>query len=292
MAELFDRAFRVVVGTTEIDALKGANSGLRLQFSIRRDEKRTPNAAEFKLFGLSKATRNALASANEVSVALEAGYVGSVGQLFLGDLRTVRITREGAERVTLVSGGDGEALLRTARINRSFAAGTSVAEVLRALGQALGTERGNVGAAAAALAGRRLAAPETLCGLVFDELEDFCRTQGLQWSVQDSALQVRVGDSPAGSGLGPLLRSDSGLIGEVEVQAQGKAKASAVGSGRAGQKLVSGSCLLRHDLIPGVPFRVEHEAFSGNLVCVQSVARGDSHAAEPWQVDWVGRPYG
>lgn len=292
MSELFDRAFRVVLGTTEVDALAGANSGLRLRFAIQRDEKRTPNSAEISLYGLSPERAAELASKSEVSVSLEAGYVGAVGQLFLGDLRTVRNTRDGASRVCTISGGDGEALLRTARINRTFRAGTPVGDVLRGLASALGVERGNVASAAAGLQTQRLPRAETLCGLVYDELEEFCRTYGLRWSVQDSALQVRTGNEPVRGTQGPLLRADTGLIGEVEVEAQGKAKKSRrVIDSHEGQVLVRGSCALNPDLIPGVPFRVEAEAFTGNLVCLETVHRGDSHSVSEWSVDWVGRPY-
>ncbi len=294
MSELFDRAYRLTVGTTQIDASRGVNTpGLRIQFAVARDEKRQPNSCEFRVYNLKRSTREALAAANEVSVSLEAGYVGFTGQIFLGDLRSVRTERQGADFVTIVRGGDGEALLRTAKINRTFRAGTSVGEVLKGLGAALGVGRGNVDAAARALT-ERLPASTTLCGLIFDELEAFCRTHGLRWSVQDSALQVRTGDEPVRAGQAPLLRADSGLLGQCAIEAHGKATKSgdvkAVGSGKAGKKLVSGSCLLRPELLPGVPFRVESETFTGNLVCTQSTARGDSHGSE-WQTDWVGRPY-
>ncbi len=284
MSDLFNRAYRLIVGTTEIDALQGvgANS-LRIGFSVSRDEKRTPNSVEIRVWNLTKASRKALESAQNVSVSLEAGYAGDVGQLFLGDLRSARTEHTPPDHVTCVSGGDGEAAIRTARINRTFKAGTPVKEILNTLAQQLNIGAGNlgtIGAVAYADGSTTIRRALTCAGLIYDELEDHCRSCGLRWSVQDSALQLRRGDEPVGDLKGPLLRDDSGLIGTPTVETE-----------RKKGTLVSGTALLRPDLIPGVAFRVESEAFEGNLVCTATQHVGDTHSQE-WYVHWTGKPYG
>jgi hypothetical protein len=289
LADLFKRAFRLVVGTTEIDARSGAQeNGLRIAFSVSRDEKRTPNNAEIRVWNMSPRDRAALSKAESVSVSLEAGYVDDVGQIFLGDLRSVRHSHEqNGDIITTVCGGDGEANLRAARINRTFPAGTPVSAVLKGLASALGLAPGNSAAAAAALGTARLGKARTLSGLCYDELEAFCRTQGLRWSVQDSALQVRTEGLPVLPTTGPLLRNDSGLIGHLEVERNAK-----VGKdGKARGTIVSGTCLLRADIIPGVAFRVEGPEFQGNLVSTQTQHTGDSGTPE-WFCHFSGRPYG
>jgi hypothetical protein len=119
------------------------------------------------------------------------------------------------------------------------------------------------------------------------------------------------------------LRADSGLIGEVEIETKtAKTSVWKLVPSRADvskalgvpQSLlrpdvnvvpfrstetvvpktstqVTGVCLLQPDLIPGVPFRVESEAFTGNLVCLKTVHVGDSHSTDQWIVQWTGRPY-
>lgn len=286
MPEQFNRAVRLTVGTTQIDASAGANSGLRIGFRVERDEKRTPNNVEVRVYNLSRADAAALAKSDTVPVSLEAGFVGAMGQIFLGDLRQVRTRREGGDLVTTVTGGDGETKIRTARINRTFKAGATVGSVLKGLADALGVKPGNSAEAQQRLFAK-LARPRTLCGLVYDELEDFCRTQGLRWSVQDSALQVRTDGQPVTQQEGPLLRNDSGLIGEPEVEVQG----TVAKAGKTAGKFVSGICLLRSDIIPGVTFRVESPTFTGNLFAVQTVHEGDTHDT-PWYCNWIGKPYG
>lgn len=283
-SDLFHRAYRLVVGTTEIDARAGVGlNSLRIAFAVQRDEKRTPNAVEVRVWNLSEGNRKAIASRQSVPISLEAGYVDDVGQLFLGDLRTARTSREGPDLITCVSGGDGEAAIRSARINRTFRAGTPVKEVLKALAGQLNIAAGNlgtIGSVSYADGSSTLQRAQTMSGLIYDELEDLCRSCGLRWSVQDSALQLRRGDEPVGDRKGPLLRADSGLIGEPQVETD-----------RVKGTLVTCAALLLPDVIPGVAVRVESEAFSGNLVVTQTEHRGDTHGGD-WFVTFTGRPYG
>ena len=287
----FQRAYRLTIGTVEIDAREGVGlNALRIAFGVERDVKRIPNNAEVAIWNLSRTSREALAKLANVPVRLEAGYVGDVGLIFQGDLRSCRSRREGTDIMTRVSGGDGESRIRTARINRTFAAGTPIGTVIRDLGKALGVGEGNLRQFLGAKlqnGSKTLSRALTIRGSVFDELEAMTRSCGLQWSIQDSALQLREAGLPVGDRQGPLLRPDSGLIGEVEVETVAKEEPGFA----AGSVRVCGRCLLRPDLIPGVPFRVEGEAFAGNLVCTATVHNGDSHSTDSWCIDWTGRPY-
>jgi hypothetical protein len=290
----FQRAYRLAIGPIEVNARTGVDlRSLRIAFAVERDIKRHPNNAEVAVWNLSPSSRQALAKLGNVPVRLEAGYVDDVGVVFQGDLRCCRSMRDGPSSpsfVTRVSGGDGETKIRTARINRTFGAGTPIGTVIGELGKALGVGEGNLrqfGGATLANGSRTLSRALTIRGSVFDELESVTRSCGLQWSVQDSALQLRQAGLPVGDRQGPLLRQDSGLVGEVQVETVTTPETGfPVGSAK-----VTGTALLRPDLIPGVPFRVESDAFTGNLVCTATVHRGDTHSTDQWVVEWTGRPY-
>ncbi len=287
----FQRAYRLTVGNIEMDALGGVGlNALRIGFSIQRDIKRHPNNAEISVYNLTPSHRAALAKLASVRVRLEAGYVDDVGTLFDGELRSARSVQEGTEWVTRISGGDGDSKCRSARINKTFSKGTPVGTVLNELGKALGVGPGNLRdftGATLSNGSKVLTRSLTLSGAVFDELEHVTRSCGLQWSIQDSALQIREVGLPVGDRQGPLLRQDSGLIGTVEVETVAKAEPGFP----AGSTKVTGVCLLRGDLIPGVPFRVEQEPFTGNLVAVATHHVGDSHSVDSWGIEWTGRPY-
>lgn len=302
----FQRAYRLVIGTVGIDATAGVGlNSLRIAFSVQRDVKRTPNNCEVRVYNLTRDHRAALAKLPSVRIRLEAGYVGDLGTIFDGDLRSARTRREGPDLATCASGGDGETQCRTAHIGKTFAAGTPVGTVLQELGKAMGVGPGNLRdfqGAQLANGSKRLTRPLTLHGPVYDELEFFTRSCGLRWSIQDSALQIRDAGLPVGDREGPLLRKDTGLIGEVQIETvvagaekvKGLVKSNKTLQGEgftAGTTKVTGVCLLRPDLIPGVPLRVESEAFTGNLVCVATTHVGDSHSTDQWSVEWTGRPY-
>lgn len=287
----FQRAYKLTVGTVQIDASSGVGlNALRMAFSVERDTKRHPNNCELQVYNLTRSHRSELAKLASVRVRLEAGYVDDIGVIFDGDLRSARSRKEGTEFITRVSGGDGESKCRSARINKTFTAGTPIGAVINALGKALGVGPGNLKdftGATLANGSKTLSRSLTVRGSVFDELEHITRSCGLRWSVQDSALQIREAGLPVGDRQGPLLRRDSGLIGEVEAETIAKAEPGFA----AGSIKVSGVCLLRGDLIPGVPFRVESETFTGNLVCTATVHAGDTHSTDQWCIEWTGRPY-
>lgn len=300
MTVQFTRGYRVTIGDTEIDARLGVGlSALRVAFSIERDVKRIPNNAELEVWGLAQTTRDRLAKLTSVPVRIEAGYLGGeIGTIFLGDLRAAHTRREGPDLITRVSAGDGTKQVRVAKLTKTFPKGTKLGSVITELGKALGVKPGNLSAfsgAKLANGSDRLARSLTIHGAVYDELERLCRSCGLEWSVQDSELQIREQGRPAlASGLGPLLRADSGLVDVPQVETVAEvSKADAKQAGLVkGQTVVSGVCLLRSDLRPGLPFRVESAAFTGNLVCRTTTHRGDSHGTgADWVVEFTGVPY-
>lgn len=287
----FLRGYRITVGSVEIDATGGVGpNSLRVAFTVERDHKRAPNNAEVAIWNLNRSNQQALAKLTVVPVQIEAGYADGVGVIFKGDLRTARTRREGADWITRVSAGDGESKLRVASMARTFKAGTPIGDVIGALGQSLGVQPGNLNQFRGARlrdGSATLKRPLTIAGASSDELERLCRSCGLDWSVQSGALQIREVGSPVGSDRGPLLRSDTGLIGDVETERATETKDGAV----KGQQIVSGRCLMRADLVPGRALRVESRDFTGNLVCIRTSHDGDSHANDPWYVSWSGVPY-
>lgn len=279
---LADRSYRIVVGTTEIDAVAGVGpSSLRVQFAVERDLGRAPNQVDVVVHNLNLDHRSMLEASDRIPVSIEAGYLDNLGVIFLGDLRSAVTRRQGGTQLTHVSGGDGENALQTARVNKTYLAGTPVREVVRDIGRQLGVQPGNLntfGPIAFLNGADRLEGPYTASGLCFDELQRICESVGARYSVQDSALQLHADGEPINQQQGLLLTEASGLVGEPEVQTE------------KGKVLVTVTSLLQPDLVPGKLFRVESEKISANLVTEHTVHRGDSHGRD-WYVVATGRVY-
>jgi hypothetical protein len=221
------------------------------------------------------------ADADGVVVRIEAGYGVNIGQIFFGVLRKVSSWRQGPDWVTQISGGDAEKSLTTAKISRTFKTGTPLTAVVKALVGALGVGQGGLNNTLAALdvtgfltGGRTLQHSLTVHGDAATELDQFMRSLGFEWSVQDGAFYAGPAGTPTFPGQGPLLTPDTGLVDVPQIDRNGK---------------LVGKCLLTPDLLPGRVFRVESTRVTGNFICEKTQHKGTSDGQD-WFVEFIGRP--
>jgi hypothetical protein len=101
---------------------------------------------------------------------------------------------------------------------------TPVATVLQALVAKLGIGAGNVATVIGSLEvdGVGMLYPNgiVLSGSVAQELTDFCRSAGLEWSIQDGVLQI-LDRGQASRGQAIRLSSDTGMVGSPSVDVDG-----------------------------------------------------------------------
>ncbi len=263
---LFGRRWRVQVDDLDV-------SELDVSFSVKRTLQARPGTCELKVFNLDAAHRAQLTTARRPVVILSAGY-DPPPMLFRGDARKVTLERDGADWVASITAGDGEHAIRTARAAVSFAPGTSVADVVRALGRAMGVGEGNLSAAVAA-AGivEVLQEGAVVHGAAAAELTRVCASVGLSWSVQDGVLQVlQVGRGLTRTAveLGP----DSGLVGSPE---RGKGSA------------VKAKALLIPDLVPGRLVSLRSGVVSGTYRIEAAEYTGDTRGQD-WYAALTLRP--
>ena len=306
MSELFGRAYRISLGSVEIDNLSG--TGLRVQFEVRRDKRGlgAPNTATVSVYGLSEDTRQQLhdqAAGEWVSAAptlaqklvsipqifapgikcrIEAGWGDTVDQIYSGVLREVWSEKQGPEWITTATAADGEKECKMAKISKTWAMGTPLSQVFLELVNALGIEVGNLLTAPALMGPLALPAlpgAMTLKGYAAEEFDWLMKSCDLEWSIQDGALQVMQRGSAADfflPAMSPVLAPDSGLIGGVRVDTK---------------EVATGKALLIGGLIPGRAFRIDSDGCTGNFRCLETKHVGDSHApGESWIVEFAGDP--
>lgn len=306
--KLFRRAYKIVVDDVEISNLdRDDGDGLRVTFEIERTKKSLgcPNRADVAIYNLAESTRTKLSDKAAggwvnrqptvaekltsqkfvppgISVMVNAGWDGSAEPIFLGALREVYSERVGSDWITTFGAADSEKELKLAKVSKAFKQGTPANVVLATLANALGVKPGNVALAPAAMGALQLPSlmqPLTVVGNAGEEFDRFCRSCGLEWSIQDGTLQVMQTGKAADfflPAVSPVFAPDSGLIGQVRLKTSG---------------LVEGKALLTPSLIPGRAFRIESEAVTANFRCIKSLHRGDSHqAGEAWITEFEGDP--
>jgi len=277
LAKLFGRKVSLTIGTLEI------NEEHRISFTVKKTLKPEPNTAAISVWNLNPSQRKELETPlakGQLNVRLEAGYEdGGLSQLYLGGVRTAQSQSDGADIVTKVETGDGEKEIAKARINVSFGPKTPPGEVLRAIARTLGLGLGNTEKAEARLRARGLASlglhGHVVSGSSARELTDFCRSAGLEWSVQDGKIQILDVGKPLEDTEAILVSPSTGLIGSPSVDVEG---------------VLEATLLLTPGLRPGVKVALDSREFKGGYRVTQCEYVGDTHD-QPWYVKIHAKKY-
>lgn len=191
----------------------------RVVFKIQLKDSKEPNTSEVSIYGLNKDSR-AIIQKKGNKVVLEAGYADSgTSRIFVGDVRIGDNKKQKADWISVLKLGDGERAWRNARVNKSFAGGTSAGDVLRYLGEASGLQEGNINKKAAEITDRTYGHGYSLSGKWADEMTKFCNSFRLRYSIQNQALQVLAEGEAINEGEGqniPELSAETGLIDTPE----------------------------------------------------------------------------
>jgi hypothetical protein len=264
---LFRRSAVLQVDDLRID-------GLDISFDVRKSlSPKTPNKAEVRIWNLNPEHRAQLQQLERVYVSLEAGYeTAGRSLIFRGDLRRATSAREGSDWITTITSDTGSTA-RKKRIAKSFAPGSSVADVLQTAAKAMGLRLGNTAlkTVAAKIAGTQAAQffnGYALAGTLGDEVERLARSSGLEWSVQDDELQFLDRGRPLQE-TGFLLSPETGLVGSAEAGNKG---------------ITEARCLLMPDVAPGRRVQVK-SAHVNATFRIESTRHRGGRADPDWYID-------
>lgn len=274
MTRLFNRRAVVTIGIGSGQAAR--LDGHSMRFEVNKTLTREPNTAEIEIRNLSDTTRSRFESAQNQVVRIEAGYEEETAVIFEGELRKAWSVRDGPTLLTMIEAADGERAMRRARVNRGFAAGTSLGSVIEHVGRSLGVGVGNLVEQARTSGfeglGRAFAEGTVVSGPSHRELSGLLDSAGLDWSVQDRVLQIL----PRGRSLDRTavrLSSGTGLIGSPSIDSEGLMKADV---------------LLIPSIAPGRLVQVDGEFVAGLYRVSRATYTGDTMANE-WQIAIEGK---
>lgn len=291
MTELFNREARITVGdivihsTVELREGQAVRQGLDVAFEVERDDTPKPNTCDLTIWNLNSSNRGKVQRLGKTAqVIIEAGYQGSMAEIFRGTIEDARSTKDRVDWVTTVEASDGGRPLRSSRVNKSFPPGTAVSTVLTSLSESLGL--GVSGASKARLqaaflkienqlASREFTDGTTLSGSASDEMTRILRGVGLDWSVQGGeAVILELGSAlpaaPVRLAAPTLFQKGTGLIGSPEVGKDGLLKARS---------------LMNGDLVPRRLVEVESRTVLRSLFrCKRCVYLGNT-AGQDWYTD-------
>jgi hypothetical protein len=281
-ALLFGRRATVQVGTLLLDA--GGGTGMDVEFTVRRGVKVThsatkpqPNTCDLSIKNLSEDHRKAIeqstvpgAAKTKVPVVLSAGYRGRQSVLFSGELRAGHSIRTGGTWVTELTTGDGDDALTQTRLSIALSRGSTHEQGIKKILEALGVGEGNLSAGITRLKEQALAAQLFSRGVVLkggaaELMTHFCRSVGLEWSIQNGALQLTALGQPL-NGQAVLVDADHGMLGSPTVDTKG---------------ILSVKTLMLPDVAPGVAIDVRAATVSGGFKVLSVETKGDT-AGTDW----------
>jgi hypothetical protein len=275
LPQIFNRDFAITVGNTLIQT-RDPNSDearptLRVQFNIVKTAKREPNEAKITIYNLSPETRTALHVKN-VPTLVEAGYVGTRHQIFLGDLVYSRSARQGTDWATSLQSADGASKIKGSRVNLSLKGPAKATDALKNVAEALGLKTGNLDKALAAGSLREKFQQFTqgvvLSGKADQQLDKITRSMGLTWSSQDGEI-ILLGPNDTLTNQVRVLSPDSGLVGSPEPGDDGIVKARA---------------LLLPELSPNFRVQIDSAEVKGFYKILKTTYSGDTAGGE-WYAD-------
>jgi hypothetical protein len=274
MGELRDRYLEVQVDTIRI--VGGVSAGLRVTGKVMKSlAAKEPNSCDLQIYNLSPEHRQALTSVARPVVSIVAGYKDDRTSLFYGQTIHVAHERKGGDIVTTISTTDGGDKAAKSRVKLSFGPRTKTGDVLRALVKALGLKVGNVEQVARQLnAGERAnlyVQGVSLQGYAAPELSALCKSAGLEWSIQDGAVQLL--------GLGAA----SGKFAVVLTEDLLKRTPSLSPKG-----IVSARTFIQNDFLPGRQVQIRSEFVNGAFRLEKCEYDFDTHG-DAWDVEFEAK---
>lgn len=276
-SQLFQRAVRLTVATQQIE-------GLDVQFKVRKTSNKEPNTCECSVYNLSENSR-ALLAQKGVQLVLEAGYVGTLAQIFQGNA-TCYHEHTGADWVTRLSVVDGERSYRYALVSENFRPGTMVHQVVSRVADALRLDAVDAVALVRANSTEQFTQGYVAHGKASTELDKLLKGRGFEWSIQDGRLQVlKKGEHTSHREV--VLTSDNGLIGSPSFGT------ASVGSPEPNQKkgprVLKLKSLLQPDLKPGRRVHVKSVGVNGVFRIITVTHVGDTGGAD-WYSEVEAQP--
>jgi hypothetical protein len=191
----------------------------RCKFTVKRGDFQTPNSLDATIYNLSTVTANTISKNEFTTVSLSAGYPGSVGLLFQGNIKQFRQGRVNQlDSYVTITAADGDEAYNYATISTTIPAGTrpgSVGAAIVSRLAAVGNQPITQGyqpnfPATKSIRGR------VMYGMARDEMRDFAAQNDCKWSIQDGAVTLIPFVSFIPGGQVPVISVKTGLIGVPE----------------------------------------------------------------------------
>ncbi len=233
-------------------------SGLRVKFSIEKTLEPVPNKASIAVYNLNSDSRS-LTERKNLALVLSVGYGDLIEDIFNGDIARPVSQLDGADIVTTFEVGDGEVAYQQSKVNVTYTSGTTLKDAILGVAKTFGKTIKDL----SALGPEKILNGMVLSGPSRKHMNDLTDKAGVEWSIQDDAIQI-IKKNGSTRDEAVLLTSTSGLIGIPKKKAEG----------------IELTSLLQTKIKPGRIIEVRSKFISGMFRCTKVTHKGDTHDNE------------
>lgn len=261
---LFDRYCAVTIGKANALGASFKYTDLRTTFHIDKTSEFYSNKSTIGLYNLTQENRSKFKRGD--SIRLVAGYSGASlsSMLYFGEIVTVTNERKGADIVTTFLCGDAENQILNSHFEKTYPPGAPAVQVIEELVVEMGISIGVV----IGIESLVFSSGFSAYGTVANSLNKILKNQGLEFSVQNNALQILPKSAHTGEEAVSLTKN-SGLIGVPS----------------EGNDFYKFKSLIIPNLTPGRLLAVESDTVTGFFRIRKAVYEGDTHSSTKWNVD-------
>lgn len=223
MAVLFERNYEMTLGTktfSSIDPVTQRNrDALRVVFDAQKTDEPEPNKARFRIYNLSKDSRNTLTRSKldeqteGTPVLFKAGYQTSLKDIIQGEVTSFFTFQSGPDVITELVVQDGFTRIQTATFEETFEKNTPISTILQALANSLIPGGSSNFSAILDVLNNLVEKGTTFSGSSRDLLTELLKKHKAKWNVQDGKLEVYRPGVPQSTAQTLLLSPQTGLVG-------------------------------------------------------------------------------
>ncbi len=137
----FNRQYELKIGGSStgqiLEAAADREHSLRVTFDVTHEWGGNRSLADIAIYGFSRATEGKIFKEYD-NIELNAGYIGSLGCIFKGDVKNVVKERRGADRITRIYALSDAFTRRKAVINKTAGPGSTIVKIIRMCAEAIG----------------------------------------------------------------------------------------------------------------------------------------------------------
>lgn len=218
-------------------------SELKIQFTVESAVVERPNTLAARVFNVADKTALRIADAKQsVRAILQAGYEGSFGTIFSGNIVQVRSGKiDATDTYVDIFAADGDRATNWGVTNMTLAAGYTQADITKAVGQAFQTYGVTVDPRSYGYIPSRAPRGRVLYGLAREQARIVAQTSNLDWSIQQGQV-LFLPQTAVLPGDAVVLTSATGLIGRAQQTQDG----------------ITARCLLNPSLGSGVRVHIDN----------------------------------